>query len=75
MTMRLLVATALSAGALALPTSAGANDIILCTGSIDGGGQTCVYESDVPVLKKYPDCWPLWEASAVEACRRAIAGP
>ena len=75
MKIMLLAAAALSAGALALPAGASADDIILCTGSIDGGGETCIYESDVPVLQKYPDCWPLlWDTSAIGTCRHEITG-
>ena len=60
--------------AFILPGAARADDIILCTGSIDGGGETCVYDSDVPVLKKYDQCWPLTTPGAIANCRHQIQG-
>jgi hypothetical protein len=66
--VRLAILGGLAASALLVPGAARADDIILCTGSIDGGGETCVYESDVPVLNKHPECWPLTTPGAIQAC-------
>jgi hypothetical protein len=69
MRAKLLFTAALGAATLALPSGARAeNDLILCTGSIDGGGETCIYDSDVPVLNKHEECWPMNNLNAVGPC-------
>ena len=50
--VRLLLLGALTAGALAVPAHTASAQTLVCIGSVNGEGNTCIDSQDIPVVKK-----------------------
>ena len=50
--IRMLLLGALTAGAVAVPAHTASAQTLVCLGSINGEGNTCIDSGDIPVVKK-----------------------